>query len=115
MEKILKLRCCRKNTIEIIEGRKTVEYRNYSDFYVNKLAILPATDKKFVPKPYKILHLFCGNVKDSLFVTCEIKSINLDSYNYFIKNKITPPDGMSEKNLVFSIEIEKIIQTNYLK
>jgi hypothetical protein len=110
--KTLKLRAKKEWIEKIATGRKKIEYRAYSDFYVIKLAILPAVNKIFKPKPFTEIYLYCGNEKNSLFVKAEIKGIFLDNYDYFIRNNIKPPEGMTAKNMVFSIELGKIIETN---
>jgi hypothetical protein len=107
----LKLRIKKEHLLQIVIGVKTVEYRDNTIFYGKKLAANWGKKEVFIPKPFKLITLYCGNESNDLRLTAEIRFI--DFVNYKSESEI-PKDLENIKvgDHMFEIGIGKIIKTN---
>ena len=92
---------------EIIEGRKSEEYRKFSDYYIKKFCVLNEDDEIVDTKKYDTVKFQMGYAKNAPQMIVEILDL-------FIEHDedvdIEKGDLLTEENCNFTIVLGKILE-----
>jgi competence protein ComGF len=92
---------------EIYEGKKTSEFREFKPFYISRFCNLNKDGEVESFKKIDTVKLYIGNEKNAKYVILNVKGIYINKY----ENEI--PQGLKKGDLMFEIELGKIIEHNY--
>ena len=92
---------------EILEGRKTEEYRNFSDFYINRLCELNEEGEILDTKKYDTLKFQMGYSKNAPQMVIEVLDIRID-----VDEEVDFENGdlLTQENCNFTIVLGKILE-----
>ena len=92
---------------EILEGRKTEEYRNFSDFYINRLCELNEEGEILDTKKYDTLKFQMGYAKNAPQIVIEVLDIRID-----VDEEVDFENGdlLTQENCNFTIVLGKILE-----
>ena len=92
---------------EILEGRKTEEYRNFSDFYINRLCELNDKGEILDTKKYDTLKFQMGYAKNAPQMVIEVLDIRID-----VDEEVDFENGdlLTQENCNFTIVLGKILE-----
>jgi hypothetical protein len=92
---------------EILEGRKTEEYRNFSDFYINRLCELNEEGEILDTKKYDTLKFQMGYAKNAPQMVIEVLDIRID-----VDEEVDFENGdlLTQENCNFTIVLGKILE-----
>ena len=92
----------KENFAEIEIGKKTEDYRSFSDFYIKRLCNL-INDEIDSFKPFKKVQFFLGYQNSRKSMIFEIKGIWFDTFEKNI------PEGFNKGDQAFTIELGRRI------
>ena len=92
---------------EILEGRKTEEFRNFSDFYINRLCELNDKGEILDTKKYDTLKFQMGYAKNAPQMVIEVLDIRID-----VDEEVDFENGdlLTQENCNFTIVLGKILE-----
>ena len=92
---------------EILEGRKTEEYRDFTDFYINRLCELNEEGEILDTKKYDTLKFQMGYAKNAPQMVIEVLDIRID-----VDEEVDFENGdlLTQENCNFTIVLGKILE-----
>lgn len=91
---------------EILDGTKTEEYRDFTDFYINRLCEVDENGEILDTRKYETVKFQMGYSKDAPQIIVECKAIFIDTDEDFDADK----DLLTTENCNFTIELGKILE-----
>jgi len=91
---------------EILDGTKTEEYRDFTDFYINRLCDVDENGEIQGTKKYDTVKFQMGYSKDAPQIIVECKEIFIDTDEGFDADK----DLLTTENCNFTIELGNILE-----
>ena len=92
---------------EILEGRKTEEYRDFTDFYINRLCILNKEGEILDTRKYDTVKFQMGYSKNAPQMIVEIKDIIIETDE---EVDIENGDLLTTENCNFTILLGNILE-----
>ena len=89
---------------EILDGTKTEEYRDFTDFFINKLCILDDEGEIIDCKEFDTVKFQMGYNKDAPQMIVECKEI------YIAQDEDIPEKDLQPENFFFVIELGEILE-----
>ena len=96
---------------EILEGRKTEEFRDFTDFYINRLCELNEEGEIIDTKKYDTVKFQMGYSKNAPQMIVEIKDIIIETDENVDLEK---GDLLTTENCNFTILLGKILEKKYV-
>ena len=92
---------------EILEGRKTEEYRDFTDFYINRLCELNEEGEIIDTKKYDTVKFQMGYSKNAPQMVIEVLDIRID-----VDEEVDFENGdlLTQENCNFTIVLGKILE-----
>lgn len=91
---------------EILAGTKTEEYRDFTDFYINRLCLVDEKGEILDTKKYETVKFQMGYNKDAPQMIVEVKDVLIDMDEDVDLDK----DMLTTENCNFTIVLGKILE-----
>ena len=93
--------------VEILEGRKTEEYRDFTDFYISRLCLLEDDGEITDTQKYETVKFQMGYQKNAPQMVLEIEDILIDIDEIV---DLENGDTLTTENCNFTIVLGKILE-----
>lgn len=89
--------------LEILKGEKTEEYRDYTDYYINKFCVFDKDGNWVDNQRYDVVRFQLGYSKNAPQMIVELKEI-------FLEEDDTQDEFLTTENCNFVIELGEILE-----
>lgn len=91
--------------IEILKGEKKEEYRDFTDYYIDRLGVLDKDGNLIDTKNYDTIRFQLGYAKNAPQIIVECKNVLID-----VANDVKDEDDLTNENSNFAIILGSVIE-----
>jgi hypothetical protein len=102
-EKELFLRLRKKPFLQILRGEKNEEYRDYTDYYIDKFCVFDKEGNWIDNKKYDVVRFELGFAKKTTQIVVKLKDV-------FLEEDDTQDEFLTSENCNFVLELGEILE-----